>query len=118
MANHTAPISLAGPAVGETPHVCAFFNSNHEEYRVLPPFIKDGFDYGDRAIHVANPDQRLDHDPGQFTADAVIDILRTHPIVIIGGPVRQNPFYVPRETLLPECRARRAKQALPGSTVS
>jgi hypothetical protein len=26
-----------------TRHVCAFFNSNEEEYRVLIPFIKDGF---------------------------------------------------------------------------
>jgi len=28
---------------------------------VLLPFIKDGFDSGDKAIHVVNPDQRVDH---------------------------------------------------------
>ena len=32
-----------------TRHVCAFFNSDEEEYRVLIPFIKDGFNanYGE-----------------------------------------------------------------------
>ena len=28
---------------------------------MLLPFIKDGFDSGDKAIHVVNPDQRVDH---------------------------------------------------------
>ena len=35
--------SLAGSQLGEVRHVCAFFNSDEEEYRVLLPFIKDGF---------------------------------------------------------------------------
>ena len=29
---------------------CAFFNSDDEEYRVLLPFIKEGFEYGDKAV--------------------------------------------------------------------
>src|SRR6202021_3291497 len=56
-----APISLAGSQLGETRHVCAFFNSDEEEYRVLLPFIKDGFERGDKAIHVVSPDQHRDH---------------------------------------------------------
>src|SRR5580700_9567108 len=56
-----APISLAGSQLGETRHVCAFFNSDDEEYRVLLPFIKDGFECGDKAVHVVNPDQHRDH---------------------------------------------------------
>ena len=54
----TEPISLAGSQLGEVRHVCAFFNSDEEEYRVLLPFIKDGFECGDKAVHVVNPDQR------------------------------------------------------------
>src|SRR2546428_9518022 len=61
MKKGAAPISLAGSQLGNTRHVCAFFNSDDEEYRVLLPFIKDGFDSGDKAIHVVNPDQRVDH---------------------------------------------------------
>jgi|GEM_PF-3305893 hypothetical protein len=45
-----APISLAGSQLGEVRHVCAFFNSDDEEYRVLLPFIKDGFECGDKAV--------------------------------------------------------------------
>ena len=61
MKKTTNPISLAGSHLGEVRHVCAFFNSDDEEYRVLLPFIKDGFECGDKAVHVVNPDQRPDH---------------------------------------------------------
>jgi hypothetical protein len=57
----TAPIPFAGSQLGESRHVCAFFNSDDEEYRVLLPFIKDGFECGDKAIHVVNPDHYCDH---------------------------------------------------------
>src|SRR5258705_1435195 len=57
----SAPISLAGSQLGQTRHVCAFFNSDEEEYRVLLPFIKDGFERGDKAIHVISPGQHRDH---------------------------------------------------------
>ena len=42
----------------------------------------------------------------QFRGDALIDILRTHPLVIIGGTLQQNPFFVPPEQFLNEFRAR------------
>src|SRR5580704_5495633 len=61
MKKTVAPISLAGSQLGDVRHVCAFFNSDDEEYRVLLPFIKDGFERGDKAVHVVNPDQRPDH---------------------------------------------------------
>ena len=61
MKTSVPPISLAGSELGEVRHVCALFNSDDEEYRVLLPFIKDGFECGDKAIHVVNRDQRGDH---------------------------------------------------------
>src|SRR5438445_13816842 len=57
----SAPICLAGSQLGQTRHVCAFFNSDDEEYRVLLPFIGDGFERGDKAIHVVNANQHHDH---------------------------------------------------------
>jgi len=212
----TAPIPFAGSQLNETRHVCAFFNSEEEEYRVLLPFIKDGFRCGHKAIHVVNPEQRNDHlnrliaagidtaaaeQSGQlelktnteaylrdghfdkdrmvevfeqlasgnakggfplsrivcrmdwavedgsyvddvvefesrvnevwnrhedavictyylrkFGGDNVIDILRTHPMVIIGGILQHNPFFVPPAQFLPEFRERRARQAAARST--
>ena len=57
-----APIPFAGSQLpGKSRHVCAFFNSEDEEYRVLLPFIKDGFERGDKAVHVVNPARREDH---------------------------------------------------------
>jgi len=210
MKRAAAPIPFAGSQLDETRHVCAFFNSDDEEYRVLLPFIKDGFQCGHKAIHVVNPDQRQTHlqrlgeagiDPsaaqqsgqlelrinsevylpdgrfdadrmievfeqlasgnsngryplsriccrmdwavqdqphvddviefesrvndvwrrhddavictyhlGQFAGDAVIDIMRTHPMVIIGGMLQHNPFYIPPDEFLEEFRQRRARR--------
>ena len=207
MKRDVAPIPFAGSQLGETRHVCAFFNSEEEEYRVLLPFIKDGFRCGHKAVHVVNPGQhhehldrlvaagidtaasqqsgqfelrtsteaylrdghfdkdrmlkvfeqlasgndkagfplsrivcRMDwvvdqgshvddvvefearvndvwsrHDDavictyhlGKFGGDTVIDILRTHPMVLVGGILHQNPFFVPPSQFLRELRARR-----------
>ena len=42
-----------------------------------------------------------------------MDILRTHPMVIIGGILQQNPFFVPPDEFLRELRER-AKQPSTG----
>jgi MEDS: MEthanogen/methylotroph, DcmR Sensory domain len=199
-----APIPFAGSQLDEVRHVCAFFNSDEEEYRVLLPFIRDGFECGDKAVHVVSPERRLDHvrrlaaigidptaaersgqlelrtnsetylqdgrfdqdrmleafermasgtakggyklsrivchmdwaakdrsyvdhlvefesrvnhvwrrhddavicvyDLAQFGGDTVIDIMRTHPMIVIGGILQQNPFFVPPEEFLHELR--------------
>ena len=218
MKKTAAPISLAGSHLGEVRHVCAFFSNADEEYRVLLPFIKDGFECGDKAVHVVNPDQRHDHlrrlaavgiDPAaaeqsgqlevriineaylrdgrfdkdrmlaafeqmasgnakgsfplsriccrmdwaiedrsyiddlvefesrvndvwrrhddavictyhldKFGGDTVVDIMRTHPMVIIGGILRRNPFFVPPEEFVPELRERRTRRTSTSSTAA
>jgi hypothetical protein len=37
-----------------------------------------------------------------------MDALRTHPAVIIGGLLQENPFFVPPDELLQEIRQRRS----------
>jgi hypothetical protein len=211
----TPAIPFAGSKLAETRHVCAFFNSADEEYRVLLPFIKDGFACGHKAVHVVNPDRYGDHieqlsaagidtestqrsgqlelrtnveaylrdgrfdpdrmlqafeqiasghdegryplsrivcqmdwaadsrsliddlvqfesrvndvwsrhedavicvyDLAKFGGDTVIDIMRTHPMVIIGGILLSNPFYVPPEVFLREFRERQSAGS--GSTM-
>jgi hypothetical protein len=207
----TTPIRFAGSELRDARHVCAFFNSDEEEYRVLLPFIRDGFECGDKAVHVVNPDQERDHlqrllafgvDPtsaqqrgqlelrtntetylreGQFdvdrmldtferlasgsgegdfplsrivcrmdwasesrafvdelvefearvndvwsrhdhvvictyhlpkfSGDTVIDILRTHPMVVIGGVLQHNPFFEPPHEFLQNLRERRSRSS-------
>ena len=207
MEKAATPVSLAGSQLREFRHVCAFFSSDEEEYRVLLPFIKDGFESGDKAVHVINPEQRQEHlqrlatagidagvhqqsgqleihnnteaylrdgcfdqnrmleafekmaidnaaggfrisrivcrmdwvsddqsridnviefeshvnnlwrrrddavictyHLGKFGGDAVIDIMRTHPMVIIGGTLHHNPFFAPPEEFVSEYRERR-----------
>ena len=99
MKRTTAPISLAGSQLGEVRHVCAFFNSDDEEYRVLLPFIKDGFECGDKAVHVVNPDQRHDHlqrlaaagiDPTAAAAERAIRASDQHRNLPSGRPFRSG----------------------------
>ena len=206
MTESTEPVRLGGAVLSRSRHVCAFFHSKEEEYRVLMPFIKEGFERGDRAFHVVDPMHRpshlkrleqegidvtaaeaagllevrrwqeayiqddyfeqyrmidtikeaLDpakkpagkltrlvanmewaledlpgvhdiveyetrlnhvlphyHDPvictydlSRFDASVVMDIMRTHPMVIIGGILQENPFFVPPDELLRELKER------------
>ena len=46
------------------------------------------------------------YDLNRFSATVVMDILRTHPQVIVGGILQQNPFYMPPQQFLGELRAR------------
>jgi hypothetical protein len=55
------PIRFAGSVLGAKRHICAFFHSPDEEYRVLLPFIKEGFERGERAFHIVDPEQRDEH---------------------------------------------------------
>ena len=206
------PIRLAGSVLNKQRHVCAFFHSREEEYRVMLPFIKDGFDRGEKAFQIVDPKLREEHlarlktaeidvisaeqsgqfelsdwddtylkdghfdterllslvnevmengieqgfpltrlvghmewaledrpgvdelliyesglnnispeykknplicvyDLAKFGGDIVVDVLRTHPMVIIGGILHENPFFVPPDEFLRDLRERRKLQA-------
>ncbi len=47
------------------------------------------------------------YDLAQFNAGIVIDILRTHPMVILGNSLQINPFYVQPDQFLKELESRR-----------
>jgi hypothetical protein len=55
------PIRFAGSALGAKRHICAFFHSADEEYRLLLPFIKEGFERGEKAFHIIDPELREEH---------------------------------------------------------
>jgi len=46
------------------------------------------------------------YDLSKVSASVAMDIMRTHPLVIIGGLLRENPFFVPPEQFLEEMRER------------
>jgi hypothetical protein len=49
------------------------------------------------------------YDLSKFGAGVAMDILRTHPVAIVGGLVHENPFYVPPDDFLAERRGRRGE---------
>lgn len=48
------------------------------------------------------------YDLNQHSGSVIMDILRTHPMVIVGGVLQENPLYVPPDEMLAELRRRRA----------
>jgi hypothetical protein len=48
------------------------------------------------------------YDLSKFSASVIIDVMRTHPVVLIGGVLQENPFFVPPDQLLLELRERRS----------
>jgi hypothetical protein len=48
------------------------------------------------------------YDLRKFSAATVMDILRTHPQVIVGGVLQENPFFTPPDEFLAELRSRQA----------
>ena len=46
------------------------------------------------------------YDLSKFSASTVVDVMRTHPVVIIGGVLQENPFFVPPDQFLLELRER------------
>ena len=49
------------------------------------------------------------YDLSRFNAGVAMDILRTHPMVILGGVLQENPLYVPPDEFLAELKERRGK---------
>jgi hypothetical protein len=210
MGTQSRSVTLAGSAVRHRCHACAFFHNAEEEYRLLLPFVQEGFRQGDKIFHIvdsrhreerrrrigslgidvqsaersgqlevrpwesahlredrfdqyamlalveevlgngkqkfgltrfwANMEWSLEDFPGvddiveyecrlndvtsrfedvvvctydlnRFSATVVMDIMRTHPQVIVGGILQENPFYVAPEQFLQELRARDAPLA-------
>jgi hypothetical protein len=71
------------------------------------PGIEDMIEFETRVNHVV---PKYDHhvicayDLSKFGASTVMYALRTHPVVIIGGLLQENPFYADPDELLAELR--------------
>lgn len=53
------------------------------------------------------------YDLSKFRASVVIDAMRTHPVVIVGGLLHENPFFVPPDQFLLEIKERRSLRESP-----
>lgn len=49
------------------------------------------------------------YETAKFGGDVMIDILRTHPTVLINDVVYDNPLFVPPDEFLKELATRRTK---------
>ena len=72
MTTSGSSVQCAGSSLGQHRHICAFFNDLDEQHRVLRSFIKEGFEQGDKAFHIVDPELWEDH--LRRLAEAGIDV--------------------------------------------
>jgi hypothetical protein len=84
----------------------------HMEWALLDlPGVDDLVEYETRLSYVIPKYENAvicTYDLTKFGASVVMDALRTHPAVIIGGLLQENPFFVSPDQLLLEVRERRS----------
>lgn len=94
-----AAIHLAGSVVGRSRHIAGLFSSEAERYRVLAPFIAEGLDQGERALHFINPSEHDLHVRRLREAGVDIDRAEEHgqmqlipweKITLLGGHFDQE----------------------------
>jgi hypothetical protein len=83
----------------------------HMEWALLDkPGVEDLVEYETRLNYVLpqyDDTVVCTYDISRFSAPVVIDILRTHPMVVIGDRMHINPFYVPPDQLISELTTRK-----------
>ncbi len=72
LANSTGVVRADTSLLDVHGHICAFFHSADEEFRVLLSFIREGLVRGERAFHIVDPARRDDHVRRLY--DAGIDV--------------------------------------------
>jgi DcmR-like sensory protein len=75
------------------------------------PAVNNLVEYEARLNHVLSKYDApviCNYDLSKFGASVAMDIMRTHPLVIVGGLLRENPFFVPPDQFLNEMRERRS----------
>ena len=85
----------------------------HMEWALLDkPGVEDLIEYEARADALSNLRGPLicAYDLTKFSASVVMDVLRTHRTVIVGGVLQENPFFVPPDQFLLEIKARETER--------
>ena len=101
-------ILQSGPAAG---YAHTRFLAQMEWALVDLPGVDDLIEFETRVNYVVPKYENAvicAYDLTKFGASVVMDALRTHPVVIIGGLLQENPFFVPPDQLLLEIRERRS----------
>ena len=84
----------------------------HMEWALLDkPGVDDLVEYETRLNYVLpkyDDPVICTYDLSRFGSSVAMDVMRTHPMVIIGGVLQENPFFVPPDQFLLEIRERRS----------
>ena len=108
------PVHLAGSLLDRKRHVCAFFHTKDEEYEVLLPYILEGFEHGDKAFHIVDPDHREVHmkrlraagiDTSAAESEKQLQVMRWEDAYLRGGHFDQDAMLALIEEVLQRGKA-------------
>ena len=108
-------VRLFGEQLDEGMHICTFFSSSAEKYRVLMPFIQEGMEQGDRAFHIVDPAVRRVHaqriaeagiDTAQAEAEGQLEIIGWDEAYVRDGSFNRSAMLSLLPTLLNKGRTR------------
>ena len=105
----------SGPASG---YAQTRFLAHMEWALVDLPGVEDLIEFETRVNYVVPKYDNIvicAYDLSKFSASVVMDALRTHPVVIIGGLLQENPFFVPPDQFLVELKERRPRRRSAGT---
>src|SRR5712664_1697911 len=97
----------SGPAAG---YAQTRFLGHMEWALVDLPGVEDLIEFETRVNYVVpkyNDIVICAYDLSKLSASVVMDALRTHPAVIVGGLLQENPFFIPPDQFLLEIKERR-----------
>ena len=105
----------SGPASG---YAQTRFLAHMEWALVDLPGVEDLIEFETRVNYVVPKYDNIvicAYDLSKFSAGVVMDALRTHPVVIIGGLLQENPFFVPPDQFLVELKQRQPRRRSAGT---
>ncbi len=77
-------LGILGLSVPSGTHICTFFRGPAERDEIVVPYLAEGLRAKDKCLY----------DLDSCGAEVLMDVLRTHPMVVVDGMVHDNPYYV------------------------
>src|SRR4051812_34007372 len=106
-------VTLCGQALDQPGHICAFFDSRHEEYEILTPYYKEGIALDEQVINIVDAHRHGDHckrlaaqgiDVDAAMTDGQLSVLTAEETYIRGGRFGAERMYALLQTALADAQ--------------
>ena len=86
-------VGVGGITIKPGDHVCAFYRGATGRDEIFIPYVARGLQEGEFATRYPQIWMCF-YDLERFSGEIIVDVLKTHPKVLINNMVVENPYYV------------------------